>query len=515
MVESTAKRGFVYLVGAGPGRADLITLRGAELIRNADCIVCDKLANPALLEPARQDAEIIHVPKRIGAGSFTQDQVNQILVDKASAGNVVVRLKGGDPCIFGRCTEEAIVLNEAGIGFEIVPGVTAAIAAADYSGIMLTDRRYSSQVAFVTGHEAEGKEQSNIDWSVLAKFPGTLVFYMGIVALPQIVEKLVKAGASPDTPAAIVADATLPTQRLVQAPLRKIAEACQAELIEPPALIIIGAAAAGEKGLNWFMTQPLFGKTIVATRDLQGNAEVARAIVARGGRPVEFATLSIQALTDRNEFLQTLAHLSGYDWVIFTSANGVETFFEALRSLGKDARALGKISVAALGAQTAQALARFGVQADFVPTVFTGAHLARQLIAYTNLHGKKVLLLRSEIASDQLPDMLEDAEAKVDDVPIYTAAALKADSTPLVREIQQGHIHWLTFASPSAARAFFEQIPPATVLDSSAKVASIGPVTSRQLAELGVRVDAEAAVHTMDGLLDAIENLERNSGRND
>ncbi len=508
-MESTPKKGFVYLVGAGPGRADLITLRGVELIRTADCIICDKLASPALLEHARQDAEIIHVPKRIGTGSFTQDQVNQILVDKATAGHIVVRLKGGDPCIFGRCTEELVVLREAGIGFEVVPGVTAAIAAAEYSGIMLTDRRYSSQVAFITGHEAEGKEGSNIDWAVLAKFPGTLVFYMGVVALPQIVEKLTGAGASPDTPAAIVADATLPTQRLVKAPLREIAKACQRELIEPPALIIIGAAAAGEDGLNWFMTQPLFGKTIVATRDLKGNAEMARSIVARGGRAAEFATLSLQALTERNEFLQMLARITGYDWLIFTSANGVEVFFEALRALGKDARALGKILVAALGARTAAALARFGIQADFVPTVFTGAQLARQLIAYTNLRGKKVLLLRSEIASDELPDLLEDAQAEVDDVPIYTAAAVKTDSEPLSRQIQQGHIHWLTFASPSAVRAFFEQIPPATVLSSSAKVASIGPVTTRQLAELGVRIDLEAAAHTIEGLLDAIEDFER------
>jgi uroporphyrinogen III methyltransferase / synthase len=508
-VESTPRKGFVYLVGAGPGRADLITLRGVELIRIADCIVCDKLASPTLLTHARKDAEIIHVPKRIGAGSFTQDQVNQILVEKASAGNVVVRLKGGDPCIFGRCTEELTVLREAGIGFEIVPGVTAAIAAAEYAGIMLTDRRYSSQVAFITGHEAEGKEESNIDWAVLARFPGTLVFYMGVIALPHIVEKLIAAGRSPDTPAAIVAEATLPTQRLVQAPLREIAKACQRELIEPPALVIIGAAAAGEEGMNWFMTQPLFGRTIVATRDLEGNAEMAKAILARGGRAVEFATLSIHALTDRNEFLQTLARITGYDWAIFTSPNGVEVFFEALRSLGKDARALGKISIAALGARTAESLACYGIRSDFVPTVFTGAQLAIQLAAYTNLDKKKVLLLRSEIASDELPDRLEDSQAEVDDIPIYTASAVRTDCEPLMRQIQQGHIHWLTFASPSSARAFFEQIPPASVLSSSVKVASIGPVTGRQLAELGVRIDVEAAVHTIDGLLDAIENLER------
>ncbi|MBN2447848.1 MAG: uroporphyrinogen-III C-methyltransferase, partial [Phycisphaerae bacterium] len=272
---STPEKGFAYLVGAGPGRADLITVRGAELIRIADCIICDKLANPALLELARADAEIINVPKRIGPGSFTQDQINHILVDKALAGKIVVRLKGGDPCMFGRCTEEAVMLNAAGVGFEIVPGITAAIAAAEYSGIMLTDRRYSSQVAFITGREAEGKEETNLDWNVLAHFPGTLVFYMGIGTLGSIVDNLIAHGMAVEMPVALVANATLPTQRVVRAPLNRIVETCTREKIEPPALIIVGPAAEGDMGLNWFMRQPLFGKTIVATRDPKGNAELA------------------------------------------------------------------------------------------------------------------------------------------------------------------------------------------------------------------------------------------------
>jgi uroporphyrinogen III methyltransferase/synthase len=503
------KKGLVYLIGAGPGRADLITLRGAELIRVADCIICDKLANPTLLEMARADAEIIHVPKRIGAGSFTQDRINEILVEKALAGQIVVRLKGGDPCIFGRCTEEIAALNQAGVRFEIVPGVTAAIAAAEYSGIMLTDRRYSSAVAFITGREAEGKDQNHIDWTALAHFPGTLVFYMGVTALPQIVERLIACGASRDVPAAVVSDATLPTQRLVRAPLEGIVMACEREHIEPPALIVIGQAASGEEGLDWFMTQPLFGKAIVTTRDEKGNAEMTIKIVARGGRPVEFATQAIVPLTNRNEFLQVLAGLAGYDWVVFTSPNGVTVFFEALRALARDARALGMLKVAVLGAKTAESLERYGVRADFVPSVFTGAELGRQLMAYTNLHGKVILLLRSDLASDELPDLLDQAGAKVSDIPIYTAAKQDTDSGPLSQRIQQGAIHWITFASPSSVRAFFEQIPPTAVCSSSTKVASIGPVTSRQLSELGVRIDAEATEHTIDGLLDTIENLER------
>jgi len=516
-------KGMAYLVGAGPGRADLITLRGAELIRMADCIIVDKLANPALLEMARKDAEIIHVPKRIGPGSFTQDQINRILVDKALAGKIVVRLKGGDPCIFGRCTEEAVLLNEAGVDFEIVPGITAAIAASEYTGIMLTDRRYSSQVAFITGREAEGKEDSNIDWEVLARFPGTLVFYMGIGTLPTISGQLMAHGRSADTLVALVANATLPTQRVVRASLDGIVETCRRAEIEPPALIIVGPAAQGEAGLNWFMRKPLFGRTLVVTRDAAGNAEMAQKIILRGGCPVEFTTMTLQSLTGRNEFFQVLTELTSYDWVIFTSPNGVTVFFDAMDALGKDARVFASARLATLGAKTAERLARYGLKADFVPTTFTGRDLGLQLLSYANLHDKKVLLLRSELASDELVEVLRQGGAQVRDVSIYTAVPHVApppsgviESQPgaagpqgLEEQIRAGGIHWLTFASPSAVRGFCEQIPPETVNAGQVRVASIGPVTSRELTQLGVRIDIEATEHTVDGMLDVIEAAER------
>jgi uroporphyrinogen III methyltransferase/synthase len=498
-----------YLVGAGPGRVDLITLRGAELIKSADCLIVDKLANPALLEMARKDAEIIHVPKRIGPGSYTQDQINRILVDKALAGKIVVRLKGGDPCIFGRCTEEAALLNEAGVDFEIVPGITAAIAAAEYTGIMLTDRRYSSQVAFITGREAEGKEDSNIDWSVLAHFPGTLVFYMGISTLPTISEQLMANGRSPDTPVALVANATLPTQNVVRAPLNEIVETCRREQIEPPALIIVGPAAQGEAGLNWFMRKPLFGRTIVVTRDAAGNAEMAQKIILRGGNPIQLTTMVLQPLTNRDEFLQVLTEFTNYDWVIFTSPNGVDIFFEAIGALGKDARVFASVRLATLGTKTAECLAQYGIKADFVPTIFTGRDLGLQLLLYTNLKDKKVLLLRSELASDELVDVLQQGGAQVHDVSLYTAVLQGGKATTLEEQIQQGRIHWLTFASPSAVRGFFQQVRLSVVNAGKVRVASIGPVTSRELTPLGVRIDLEATEHTVDGLLDAIESAER------
>jgi len=507
-VTSMPEKGFVYLVGAGPGRADLITRRGAELIEIADCIICDKLANPALLELARADAEIINVPKRVGPGSFTQDQVNEVLLKKALEGEVVVRLKGGDPCIFGRVTEEAVMLNDAGVGFEIVPGITAAIAASEYTGIMLTDRRYSSQVAFITGREAEGKKDTNIDWDVLARFPGTLVFYMGIGTLPLIAEQLMANGRDAATPVALVANATFPTQRVVRAPLGEIVETCGREKIEPPALIIIGAAAEGDSELNWFMKQPLFGKSIVSTRDVAGNAEFAQRIINRGGRPVAFPTIAIKPLTDGNAFVRALAQLADYDWVIFTSPNGVQVFFDVMATLGKDARVFASNRLAALGSKTAAALARYGIRADFVPTVFTGRELGTQLIALANLDQKKIALLRSDLATNDLVEVLQLGGAIVQDVPLYTAVPQAGDVAALRAQIEQGQIHWLTFASPSAVRNFFEHIAPDAVNASRASVASIGPVTTAQLDKLGVRVDLTAPEHTTDGLLAVIEQAE-------
>jgi uroporphyrinogen III methyltransferase/synthase len=430
-------------------------------------------------------------------------------VDKALEGKTVVRLKGGDPCIFGRCTEEAALLNEAGVPFEIVPGITAAIAAAEYTGIMLTDRRYSSQVAFVTGHEAEGKEETNLDWEVLARFPGTLVFYMGIGALPSIAGRLIEHGLPAQTPAALVANATLPTQRLIQSSLGRIVEECERQQIEPPALVIVGPAAAGDVGLNWFMRQPLFGKGLVITRDVAGNADSARKIIARGGRPVEFPTLAIEPQTDRNEFLQSLKELSAYDWVIFTSANGVRIFFDALRELGKDARVFGGMKIAAIGPRTAEVLHQSGIRPDFVPEVFTGRELARQLIGHVDLRNKRILLQRSEIASKELVEGLQAGGAAVTDVALYTAKPHRGDDKSLIEQMQQGRIQWLTFASPSAVRAFLEQIPLETLRSCHIRIASVGPTTSKELTQSGAWIDVEAVEHTMEGLLDAVEQTER------
>ena len=506
------KKGFVYLVGAGPGRADLITVRGAEILKKADCVLCDKLANSALLRFARKDTELLDVSKRTAEGGSTQEEINRLIVEKALEGKTVVRLKGGDPCIFGRASDELTVLNEAGIDFEIVPGVTAGVGMAAYAGIMLTEKQHSSQVMFVTGHEATGRKDTAIDWDVLGRFHGTIVFYMGIGNLDSIAKRLIENGMSAETPAALVANATFPTQRVVKASLGTIKLECDRQKVKPPALVVIGAVAASDDEINWFMRKTLFGKNIVITRDVAGNADFAGKIIDRGGNPVEFTTIRIEPRPDSNEFLQALAKFSDYNWIIFTSGNGVTTFFDALGGLDKDARVFGSAKVAAIGGKTAEKLAGYGIKADFVPDVFTGRELGRQLAASANLHDKKVLLLRSAIASNELVEVLTEAGARVDNVGVYTAAQVNSDASSLIRNLDQGTIDWVTFASPSAAEAFFAQVPVEKVSSSRARVASIGPVTTGRLEELGVQVDVTAAEHTIDGLLDSIEQEESNNG---
>jgi uroporphyrinogen III methyltransferase/synthase len=503
-----AKKGKVYLVGAGPGRVDLITLRGLELLKRADCVIYDKLANPALLRYAKPDAELIATPKRTGGESFTQQQINKLLIKKANEHNTIVRLKGGDPYIFGRGTEEAKWLADNGVDFEVVPGITAAIAASAYAGIALTDRDFSSQVAFITGHEAQGKQQSGIDWGNLAHFSGTLCFYMAMENFDFIIEQLTSKGMSPDTPAAVIADAALATQRTANATLATISGECKKQKIGPPAIIVIGTTAKGDSRLEWLVKQPLFGKTIVITRDPEGNAELADKIADKMGFALELPVTKLKPLTDTSVFLKALSEIKTYDWVIFTSATGVEQVFGVLAKLNKDARALGSAKIAAIGTATASQLAKFGIRADFVPTTFTSKILAKELIEAAQLRGRKVLLLRSKLASDELPSMLSKAGAVITNVPVYTQEKNLCDLKQFSEMLAEKRVDWIIFVSPFSATCFFEQVPVDFVKSSGAKIASIGPVTTKRLTELDERVDIEPAEHTIDGLLTAIEQAQ-------
>jgi uroporphyrinogen III methyltransferase/synthase len=504
-MKASNKKSRVYLVGAGPGRIDLITVRGLELLKNADCVIYDKLANPALLGYARPDAELIAAPKRIGDESFTQQQINDLLLEKASQGKTIVRLKGGDPYIFGRGTEEAKILADAGIDFEVVPGITAALAASAYAGIALTDRNFASEVIFVTGHEAEGKQHSDIDWPLLAHFHGTIVFYMGMGNLDYIATRLIDNGMPSNTAAAVVADATLVTQKTAKATLATIADRCAKNKVIPPALVFIGPMAQGEPRLEWLSKMPLFGKTIIATRDAAGNAELAAKIAAKMAVPIELTITKLKSLADSNAFVKALAQIHTFDWVIFTSPNGVETFFTALAKMNKDARVFASAKIAVIGSETSAKLSGFAIKADFVPPEYTSKALAKALIESTSLKGRKILLLRSQLATDDLLQLLETTGAIVDNVPIYTHEKNLCDLKVVSEMLAEKSIHWITFASPFAVTCFFEQIPADFVKSSGAKVASIGPVTSNRLAEMGVKIDIEAVEHTIDGMLTAIE----------
>jgi len=496
--------GKVYLVGAGPGDSGLITVRAVELIKAADCVIYDGLVNTALLRYAPRGTELISVRKRTGPKPVIQQTVNELIVEKAREGKTVVRLKGGDPGMFGRAPEEAKECANAGIPFEIIPGITAGLAAAAYCGIFLSDRDYSSQVLFVTGHEAAGKEHSNLDFSFLAKFAGSIVFYMAVGNLGEITAKLIKNGKAADTPAAVVENATLPAQRFIKAQLDEIADRCLQEQVQAPAIVVIGQAAERDVRFDWFMSQPLFGQKIVITRDAHGNAVFAEKILAHGGEPIQFDSIEICDLTADEKVQTVLADLGVFDWIIFTSANGVRFTFEALAKLGKDSRSLAQAKVACIGSETAACLGQFGIRADFAPTIYTSSELANQLAESTDIEKKKIALLRSAAAAKDLAEALTKCGAIVADVGVYTVAAGNEKPTHIIEQIKSDKIGWLTFTSPSTVKAFFTHIPPELISGNRIKVASIGPVTTEQLARLNVNVSAQAQPHTIDGLIDVL-----------
>ena len=486
------------------GDSGLITVRAVELIKTADCVIYDGLVNPALLRYAAGAAELISVRKRTGAKPCNQEAINKLIVEKAREGKTVVRLKGGDPGMFGRAHEEAAQCAEAGIDFEIIPGITAGLGAADYCGIFLSDREHTSQVMFVTGHEAAGKEGTNIDFPLLAGFGGSIVFYMGVGGLADIAAKLIASGKAKDTPTAVIANATLPTQRLVKAPLERIADECDNQQVKAPAIIMIGQAAESDERFNWFMSQPLFGQTIVVTRDRRGNAAFSDKILAKGGNVVQFDSIQIQDLTGQAEVQQVLGALDDYEWIIFTSVNGVGATFGALGKMGKDARCFAQANIACIGSATAACLEGFGIKADFVPDVYTSGELSKQLAKSVSLENKKIALLRSAAAPKDLADALTKSGATVDDIGVYTVEPCQNEPTELIGQIEAGKIGWVTFTSPSTVNAFFTHIQPELIVRCKVKVASIGPVTSEQLEKLGIKVNAQAQPHTIDGLINAL-----------
>jgi uroporphyrinogen III methyltransferase / synthase len=490
--------GIVYLVGAGPGDPGLMTTRSLELIVAADVIVHDRLIPREALAPARPDAELIYVGKEPGDASVPQEGIAELLIDRARQGKLVVRLKGGDPFVFGRGGEEAEALADAEIPFEVVPGITAGIAAPEYAGIPVTHRDDASAVAFVTGHEDPEKEDSALDYDALARFPGTLVFYMGVKALPRIARALIEAGRDASEPAAVVERGTLPGQRTVSATLEGIAAAADEASIRPPSVTIVGPVAARRERIAWLERRPLHGKKVVVTRARAQASELARQLDALGAEPIELPAIRIEPLIDSEEVQRAIGSLHAYALVCITSPNGARLLFEAMAAQGRDSRALANATVAAIGAGTEAALAAGGILADIVPERFVAEQLVEKLNEL-QLEGKPVLIARAAEARELLPEALRKRGAEVDEVALYETVA----ETPDPEELERARdADFITFTSSSTVRNFMAASENG--IPEGAKVISIGPITSEAIREAGLTVDAEAERHDIGGLVEAL-----------
>jgi len=492
------RAGVVYLVGAGPGDPGLITLRGLECIRRADVIVYDRLIPQSLLKEARPEAKLIYVGKQSSQHSLPQDKINEVLALEALAGNIVCRLKGGDPFIFGRGGEEALYLVARGITFEIVPGITSAIAAAAYAGIPVTHREFASSVAFITGQEDTDKSESTINWAGLAKGPDTLVFLMGMAKLHEIIANLIAHGKAADTPAALVRWGTTSRQQTVTGMLSDILEKARAADLKPPVAFIVGEVVKLRAQLSWFEKRPLFGQTIVVTRAREQASELTSRFEKLGARVIEFPVIKPVALAPDTEFLLNLPE---YDWIIFTSANGVKYLLQQLRSVGRDLRALGKAKIASIGPGTTAALESLGLKVDFQPTEFVAEKVLEQFPE--NPANKRILIPRALQARDVLPEGLGQKGAQVKVYPIYETLP-EAEGAEEIREsLAAGEIDVICFTSSSTVTNFLTAIGDAKI-PAEVAIASIGPVTTKTAEEAGLHVKIKAEEHTIDGLVKAV-----------
>lgn len=513
------KKGKVILVGAGPGEPGLLTLKGAEMLRKAEAVVYDWLASPELLHLAPQ-AEKVFVGKKGGTHYKKQKEINKILQRFARQGKFVVRLKGGDPFIFGRGGEEASFLARHRIPFEVVPGVSAGTGVPAYAGIPLTDRRFASQVTFVTGHEDPTKKEPDVDWKALASLQGTLVFFMGVKNLPRMVHALLKAGKPASTPVGVIEWGTLPTQKIVIGTLKDILRKTKKARIESPALTVIGEVVRLRRKLAWFSAKrrggsanlfggekkPLHGKTVVVTRARTQASELVRKLKEAGAWVLELPTIQILPPSNPGKLDREIREIEKYDWIVFTSANGVESFFERVDRLGKDARIFSGRRIAAIGEATAEALRQKGLRADLIPPEFTSQSLFESLKKTGEISGKKFLLVRADIAPPDLRKNLEKEEADVVEVEGYRTKPVSEGKKGWFAELRQGKIDYVTFTSSSTVRNFFKRIPAPLRKRIRTRFISIGPVTSRTLREYGFRPAREARVHTIQGLIDILVN---------
>jgi len=495
----------VYLVGAGPGDPGLVTVRAVACLRQAEVVIYDHLANPRLLDEAPLDAERTYVGKQAGSHALPQGRINALLVRLAREGKRVVRLKGGDPFVFGRGGEEALALADAGVPFEIVPGVTAGVAAPAYAGIPVTHRGLAADVTFVTGHEDPAKPGSDVDWPALARLPGTLVVYMGMGRLGEIADALTAAGKPADTPTAVVRWGTTAHQQTVTGTLGTIADEVRQQGLRPPGVVVVGAVATLRDRLSWFERRPLLGQTVVVTRTRQQASELAERLEALGADVRILPTIRIEDPEDFDPLDEALRDAGTFDWIVFTSVNGVERVFDRLWQRGGDVRDLKGVKLAAIGPATAEALQSRGLRVECVPELYRAEAVVEAFGRLGETADTRFLLPRADIARPALVDGLRQLGAEVVAVDAYRTV-LEAEPDPeLLADLADGQVDWVTLTSSSTARNFARLVGERLEhIGAGVRFASIGPITTQTALEVGLRVAVEAKAYTIDGLVDAM-----------
>jgi len=496
--------GIVYLIGAGPGDPGLITVKGLDSLRRADVVVYDYLANPQLLDAARPDAERIYVGKVRGHHHRPQDEINSLLADLALQGKTVARLKGGDPYVFGRGGEEALHLHQAGIPFEVIPGVTASFAAAAYAGIPLTHRDFTTSLGLVTGHEHPDKKMSTLDWEKLATGVGTLVFYMGMANLALIARELIAHGRPSDTPVAVIQWATTPRQRTLVATLADVVEKVAAAKLQPPAIIIVGEVVTLREQLRWFDNRPLFGKRILVTRTAEQAGAFNQLLQEQGAEAISCPVIEIVAPPSWEELDSAIRSLGEIDDLILTSANAVDAFFSRLKSTGRDLRALAGITLVAVGPKTAAALAERGLSADLIPTDYRAEGVVKLLIE-RGVAGRRILYPKAELARDLIPRQLAEAGAEVLAPLAYCTVVPTHGGEEIRRRLSAKEIDTVTFTSSSTVENFIAMVgADAAELLQGVTICSIGPLTSATAQKHGLVVDVEPAASTLEAMVEAM-----------
>ena len=496
-------RGSVYLVGAGPGEPELLTLKARQLIEKADVIIYDQLISQDILRSARQECELVFVGKSPGKHYRLQEEINELLVSKAQEGGIVVRLKGGDPFVFGRGGEEALALSKAQIAFEIVPGVSSALAVPAYAGVPVTHRGLSSCFTVITGHEDPTKLESSIAWEHLAQTGGTLVFLMGMANLPFITDKLVESGMDATTPVAVIQNGTSTRQRTVSGELATIASLAKQQGLSNPAVIVVGQVVRLREEIQWFEQRPLFGQSILVTRARQQSSKLTTALVDLGARVHELPVIAFDAPTDPEQLSRAIRELETFTWLIFTSVNGVEAFFVGLSAEDVDIRALAGLKIAAIGPATQKALMGRGLRNITLPQDYDAEGLAEKLEGSIQA-GERVLLVRPEQARYTLGASLQDKGAVVSEVAAYKTVSASADTEALVDSLRAGDYDAITFTSSSTVRNLMQMISGDTSLLEGVRLCSIGPITSDTLRAYQLEPTVEASDYCLEGLVEAM-----------